>query len=74
MSYPIHLIFKNKKTKMVSKDDLISLIKTKRIEILEQHKGPNWNPGLWIYVNIPKKEKWVLKQKFMLIGTWITYL
>ena len=57
MSYPIHLIFKNKKTKMVSKDDLISLIKTKKIEILEQHKGPNWNPGLWIYVNIPKKEK-----------------
>ena len=73
MSYPIHLIFKNKKTKMVSKDDLISLVKTKRIKILEQHKGPNWNPGLWIYVNIPKKEKWFLKQKFMLTGTLITY-
>ena len=61
MSYPIHLIFKNKKTKMVNKNDLLGLIKSKRIEVIEQHKGPSWNPGLWIYVNIPKKEKWVLK-------------
>lgn len=57
MSYPIHLIFKNKKTKMVNKNDLLGLIKSKRIEVIEQHKGPSWNPGLWIYVNIPKKEK-----------------